>query len=537
MPCGEAPSGERPHAETPNDESREQPRRASVLGWIARSIPALLILAALVGLGYFGHHHGWRLPKFSELIGRREAADTAWCEEHGVPEADCIACKVELMPKGRLFGWCREHGVAECVFEHSELAQLKETPAIFRDDLRRAEIALATRQRSENDPTCKLHLRRIQFASREAADKAGIDIGLVGRGPITETIEANGEVRYDPTRVARLASRAAGTVWRVEKNVGDAVQKGDLLALVDAAAVGQAKAELLQAVAQLNLQDQTLDRLERLGDAIAQRRLQEVEAARQEAEAAVRKALQSLANLGLSITLDDARVSSGRDLAARLHFLGLPPSVSQSLDPQHSTANLIPLTAPRDGVVVGRDVVSGEVIDTTKTLFTVVDNRTMWLVLDVPLEDARYARDGQKVVFRPDGSTEERTGQITWISTRIDAQTRTVQVRAEIPNDDGHLRDESFGGGRIEIREEDNAIVVPKDAIHWEGCCHVAFVRDRDYLAEGSYKVFHTRMVRPGITNGDYTEVIAGLLPGEVIVTKGSDVLRAELLKGNLGAG
>jgi cobalt-zinc-cadmium efflux system membrane fusion protein len=62
-------------------------------------------------------------------------------------------------------------------------------------------------------------------------------------------------------------------------------------------------------------------------------------------------------------------------------------------------------------------------------------------------------------------------------------------------------------------------------------------VRDKDYLVKDSYKIFHTRMVRPGVTNGDTTEVIAGLLPGEVVVTKGSGVLRAELLKGNLGAG
>ena len=56
-------------------------------------------------------------------------------------------------------------------------------------------------------------------------------------------------------------------------------------------------------------------------------------------------------------------------------------------------------------------------------------------------------------------------------------------------------------------------------------------------MQEGSYKVFHTRSVRPGVVSGDYTEVIAGLLPGEVVVTEGSGVLRAELLKGNLGAG
>ena len=101
--------------------------------------------------------------------------------------------------------------------------------------LDRAGRALALKKRAKNDPACKLHLRRIQFASRGAADKAGIDIALVDRAPILETVFANGEITYDPTRVARLSSRAAGTVWRVEKNVGDAVQAGEVLALVDAA--------------------------------------------------------------------------------------------------------------------------------------------------------------------------------------------------------------------------------------------------------------------------------------------------------------
>jgi multidrug efflux pump subunit AcrA (membrane-fusion protein) len=99
------------------------------------------------------------------------------------------------------------------------------------------------------------------------------------------------------------------------------------------------------------------------------------------------------------------------------------------------------------------------------------------------------------------------------------------------------MRDETFGAGEVVLREEQDAIIVPSDAIHWEGCCHVAFVRDKNYFKEGSYKVFHTRSVRPGATMGDNVEVIAGLLPGEVVVTKGSGILRAELLKGNLGAG
>jgi cobalt-zinc-cadmium efflux system membrane fusion protein len=141
------------------------------------------------------------------------------------------------------------------------------------------------------------------------------------------------------------------------------------------------------------------------------------------------------------------------------------------------------------------------------------------------------------VVFTPDGSERETVGTLTWVSTEVDSQTRTIRVRAELTNDNGRLRNETFGAGEIILRDVQDAILVPNEAIHWEGCCHVAFVRDKDYFKDGSYKVFHTRSVRPGAVMGDNTEVIAGLLPGEVVVTKGSGILRAELLKGNLGAG
>ena len=172
----------------------------------------------------------------------------------------------------------------------------------------------------------------------------------------------------------------------------------------------------------------------------------------------------------------------------------------------------------------------GEVVDTTRMLFTIVDNRRMWLLLDVALEDAQYVKLGQQVVFHPDGGTREHSGQITWISSRIDAETRTVKVRAELPNADGGLRDESFGAGRIVLREDGEAIVAPNAAIHWEGCCHVVFVRLSD-------EVFQTRKLRLGARSGPFTEVLVGVVAGEVVATRGSHVLKSELLKSKLGAG
>ena len=102
----------------------------------------------------------------------------------------------------------------------------------------------------------------------------------------------------------------------------------------------------------------------------------------------------------------------------------------------------------------------------------------------------------------------------------------------------GGLRDETFGAGRIILREEPEAIVVPNESVHWEGCCHVVFVRDKHYFdSPESPKVFHVRSVRLGAKQDGFTEIIAGLLPGEVVATKGSDVISAQLLKNNLGEG
>jgi cobalt-zinc-cadmium efflux system membrane fusion protein len=130
------------------------------------------------------------------------------------------------------------------------------------------------------------------------------------------------------------------------------------------------------------------------------------------------------------------------------------------------------------------------------------------------------------------------TGTLIWISTTADPQTRMVAARAELPNPQGRLRNETFGAGRIVLRDEKEAVVVPNEAVHWEGCCHVVFVRDKGFFdSENSPKVFHVRTARLGGKNEKYTEVIAGVLPGEVVASKGSDVLRAELLKNSLGEG
>jgi RND family efflux transporter MFP subunit len=238
------------------------------------------------------------------------------------------------------------------------------------------------------------------------------------------------------------------------------------------------------------------------------------------------------------VDIERLRALSDEQLVKHLRFLGLPENQARQLELEETTANLLPLIAPLDGTIVSRQVVAGEVVDASRILFQIADTSRMWLTLSVPLEDAGKLALGQPVRFRPDGSPDEVSGNLVWISTTADPQTRMVAVRAELLNPEGKLRNETFGSGRILLREEQEAIVVPNEAIHWEGCCHVVFVRDKGYFdGKGSPKVFHVRSVRLGAKNEKFTEIVAGVLPGEVLATKGSDVLRAELLKNSLGEG
>jgi membrane fusion protein, heavy metal efflux system len=506
---------------------------------LLRSIPTALVVAALIGVGVWGRATDWTIPKFSSLVGGAPVAEEPWCENHNVPESMCIECNAKLVAPESDYGWCQEHGVTNCPFEHPDVAQLTSVPAVTADELDSAQRALALRPREENNSHCTLHTHRIQFASMQALAKAGVDIAVVERRPILEAVVANGEVAYDETRMAHLSSRVAGTVWHVQKEVGDQVKRGEVLAVIDAGLVGVAKSAFVRAIAEMRLkqtEDARLRPLAKVG-AVSDRELREAVSAYEEARIDLQATQQALVNLGFQVRAEDYADVDTDEIAERLRFLDLPPELTAGLDPKSTTSNLIPLRASLDGVIVDRHVVEGEVVEPSTMLFAVADINKLWLKLDVRQEDTQYLSLGQTVLFRGSCDECEVRGTINWISTAADDVTRTLRVRADLPNPNGQLRANTFGTGRIVLREEPKAIAVPTEAVHWDGTCHVVFVRDKDFLQKDSPKFFHVRSVRPGVTDGNTTEIIAGLLPGEVIASKNSMVLEAQLLKSNLGAG
>ena len=73
-------------------------------------------------------------------------------------------------------------------------------------------------------------------------------------------------------------------------------------------------------------------------------------------------------------------------------------------------------------------------------------------------------------------------------------------------------------------------MIVPRDAVQWEGCCNVVFVKE-------SATIYRPTKVHLGPINGSMVEVRRGLKGGEMVVTQGSFLLKTEILKGSIGAG
>jgi len=389
----------------------------------------------------------------------------------------------------------------------------------------------------------------VRFPSQEALERTGIELVAVKERPVVSELVVSGVVHYDQRHIAQLSARVPGSVWRVEKHLGDMVHKGDVLLVIESSDVGRLKADFLNALVAHEAKREQLAILEEVKGAVMGRQLREAKSALREARNHLTNAEQALVNLGLDVAIaayepldDDAR-------ADRIRTAGLPASLLATIDPARVTSNLLPLYAPFDGVVIGRDAVVGEIIAPASPIFEVADVSTMWVVLNVSKEDAGKVTLGQPVRFRPDGSDEEYVSRVAWISTQVDEQTRTLEVRAEIPNRSpptdaaatpadavagrAALRANTFGKGRIELDRRGTALVVPRRSVQWDGSRWVVFV-------PAGEQAFAARPVHPGVQQGEDVEVVGDFAAGGPpthVVGSGSHVLKSQILLERMEAG
>jgi len=438
-----------------------------------------------------------------------------FCNGHGVPEALCTKCSPDLVTAFKAIGdWCAGHDIPEsqCTICNHDLVpggSVSEKSKAPASDIRLVRAPEPPRSQRSPSVTCRTHDLRVQFDSPGIARAAGLEYALVENRKVTQTIICNAETAFDAGRYARLSSRAGGVVREIRKDLGQPVVEGETLAVVDSVALGTAKAEYLQALALVSLWEKNHAREARLLEhkASSEWEIQEAETRLTESRISLSRAAQQLRNLGFSNEQIEA-IPEETDLSS-----------------------LLPLRAPFAGAVVERLAVAGEVVDTGQPLVSIADTSRVWAMLDIYESDLPMVRDGQNVIFEPEGLPgERRGGRVTWISSHVDLRTRTIKVRAEIENQDRLLRSGMFGKAAIIVREDEASLVLPKESVQWDGCCNVVFVKISDLL-------FEPRKVTLGYETDRFYVAESGVKDGEEIVTTGSFLLKTEILKGSIGAG
>lgn len=367
------------------------------------------------------------------------------------------------------------------------------------------------RWQREPSTECATSKTIVTLASPEVVRTVGLEYAQIQAAPLTRIVERNAELAYNANRYARLSSRAGGVVEQVIRDLGDVVKKGDVLAVVDSSELGAAKSDLLQALEMVRLWETNAARERNLVEKGigTEREALESQTRAAESRIAVNRSRQRLRNFGLSLEQIEA------------------------VEKKADTSSLLQLVAPFDGTVVERAAVMGEMVEPSEPLLALADTSTMWAIVDFSEGDLAVIRTGQEAVVTVDGlAGKSFTGQLTWISTQVDQKTRTLKARVELDNRDGLLRANMFGRARVSAGDNRQAITVPKDAVQWEGCCNIAFVR-----TDAAGTTFRPARLVLGYDAGDRYEVLSGLKPDDTVVTKGSFILKNEILKNSVGAG
>ncbi len=330
--------------------------------------------------------------------------------------------------------------------------------------------------------------------------------------PLRIALKAQGgKILPNENRLAHLGVRVPGRILAVYVNLGDRVKTGDSLLKLDSPAVGEALLEYRKRRTAVRMSEKALERARLLFEEGA---IGAAEYQRREAE------------------LDNAKADL-HEAEEKLHLLGMTEREIERLTAKelpHAEVAQVFLRAPFAGDIIERNATVGEVVDVNQTLFTVADLSTVWVRADFPEQQAGLLRVGLEAEVRVSAYPDTVfRGTVTYVGAVIDPATRTIMVRAELPNSDRRLRPHMFVDATLLVPEQP-ALTIPRKAVQQVGERTVVF------LPRGPSR-FEVRDVRLGAVSEPYVEVKEGLAAGDKVVTEGSYMLKSEILRDQMPTG
>ncbi|MEZ5399448.1 MAG: efflux RND transporter periplasmic adaptor subunit [Bryobacteraceae bacterium] len=338
-----------------------------------------------------------------------------------------------------------------------------------------------------------------------SVERMGLRFAEVGSAVETKSIRAPGTVAVNGYREVPVTPVAGGIVREAAVELGEPVRRGQKMARIFSQEVADAQTALIGMDADLEVVHKKLVRMRELVKlgAASQQELEEVEAEHQLHNAHIEQARQKLILLGMTRAQAD-QVRSGAAVTSE-----------------------VTVPAPIDGVVLTRSMNLGQVVAMGQELFKVADLSTVWIEGSLLEDDFAMVRVGSRaVITMPAYPQRAYRGSVDYIDPRVDPQTRTAKVRVIVENKDRMLRLGMYADMDFATSVGRRAPIVPAGAVQRIGSKIVVFIP-----VDGAESQFEQRTVSLGAPAKEGFEVLAGLAPGDRVVTEGSFLLRAEALR------
>ncbi|WP_333608619.1 efflux RND transporter periplasmic adaptor subunit [Arsukibacterium sp.] len=220
--------------------------------------------------------------------------------------------------------------------------------------------------------------------------------------------------------------------------------------------------------------------------------------------------------LPASSTLDAAR--------RRLRLLGVPAQQIEAILQSESLQYTVTISAPVSGRVMEKLVNSGAYVSTGQPLFTVLGLDSVWLELEAFEQQLAFIQPGQSLTVELLALPgEPLTAKVLLLEPVVDANRRTVRVRALLPNSDGRLKPGMLARAQLSSQQDD-VLLIPASAALFTGERAIVYVK-----LQAERPTYAGRQVTLGRRFGDQVEVLAGLSEHELVVSKGAMRLDSEL--------
>jgi cobalt-zinc-cadmium efflux system membrane fusion protein len=339
--------------------------------------------------------------------------------------------------------------------------------------------------------------------------QAQIQVSEVVSQEMSDTLRAAGQIDFDEQALTRIGASVTGRVTQIQATLGQVVNKGDTLALINSSELSGSQLAYLKARSEKELHRRNLERAKTLfeADVISAAELQ-----RRESE----------------YEIASAETRAAQD---QLRVLGVSPKSIERLGSTGTIDSVASVMATIKGVVVERKIAAGQVVQPSDVLFAVADLSRVWAVAQVPEQQVGQVKVGQSVSIEvPALGHEKLEGKLIYVGQTVNPETRTVLVRTELDNKSGRLKPSMLASMLIESAPLQRLVVPITAVVRQDDADHV--------FIELSVNNFRLTPVKLAAEQNGKRVVLEGLKPGMRIVSDGAFHLNnhrnlAEMENGN----